>query len=75
MPSTGTNAEVAAATAVTQLLQFLTEFLEKEAERRAIPSAPEGSAEIPQQLLKHAVPGPTELAVRLALHLVQLHFR
>ncbi|CDJ64045.1 WD-40 repeat protein, putative [Eimeria necatrix] len=58
-----------------QLLQFLTEFLEKEAERRAIPSAPEGSAEIPQQLLKHAVPGPTELAVRLALHLVQLHFR
>ena len=59
-----------------QLLQFLTVLLEKEAERLLGDNAAENGVHTPRkQQQQQSVPGPTEMAVRLALQLVQLHFR
>ncbi|XP_026190836.1 WD repeat-containing protein 3 homolog [Cyclospora cayetanensis] len=60
-----------------ELLQFLTELLETEAARLFKDSDAAQSKERRLQPLEHQcmLPGPTEVAVRLALQLVQLHFR
>ncbi|KAL8271899.1 hypothetical protein Esti_004184 [Eimeria stiedai] len=58
-----------------ELLQFLTELLEKEAQRLLETKRARDDQQQQQQVQQPSLFGPTELAVRLALQLVQLHFK